>query len=232
MPLVTSFTERHLNGDSFLANTSNYESFILVRHPFSRLVSAYRDKLERTSTNKNYQLDYWYRTYGKPAVRKFREKAVAKFGIEFFSEENHFGSPLPDVKEGSMGLRTKNHPTFWEFVQLIIKSIDPIDYNNHWQPMHLWCSYCDINYKYIFQFERLSQESSLVKKLLDPDAHVQEVGWFNPTIGRDIDTNSVMQMYFEQLSDDDILALYKIYEVDFLSFGYTYKRGNLTLPLT
>ena len=44
-------------------------SFIIVRHPFDRLVSAFRDKLERS--NQGYysiQQGYYMRKYGKEIV--------------------------------------------------------------------------------------------------------------------------------------------------------------------
>ncbi len=233
LELVKSFTVHYYDNNSFSSHTANYTSFILVRHPFNRLVSAYRDKLERASSSTRYQLDYYYRVYGQEAVRKYRKKAEAIFGIEFFSALNNFGSPLPNPKKGTMGSRTKQHPIFWEFVQLL-KSRSPAGYDNHWQPMHLWCNYCNMNYASIFYFEKLSQESPFIKEMLNPGKSNQhaKVGWLNPTTGQDMDRDRVVEIYFKQLSDEDILALYKIYEVDFLSFGYTYQRGNLTLPLT
>ena len=58
-------------------------SFIIVRHPFERLVSAFRDKLER-SNERNYLLDYYYKQYGEKMVKKYREKAISNFGNDFF----------------------------------------------------------------------------------------------------------------------------------------------------
>lgn len=58
-------------------------SFIVVRHPFERLVSAYRDKLERSHA-KNYLTDFYYKTYGRKIVQKYRQKALKKFGDDFF----------------------------------------------------------------------------------------------------------------------------------------------------
>ena len=45
-----------------------------------------------------------------------RQEAMARFGPEFFSQSNNFGTPLP--VEG--GKRFDWLPTFWEFVQFIL----------------------------------------------------------------------------------------------------------------
>ena len=58
-------------------------SFIVVRHPFERIVSAYRDKIERTHT-KNYETDWYYKQYGKKIVKKYRQRALNTFGSDFF----------------------------------------------------------------------------------------------------------------------------------------------------
>ena len=57
--------------------------FIVVRHPFERLVSAYRDKLERTHTPLP-RLDYYYKKYGQKIVEKYRKRALQKLGDDFF----------------------------------------------------------------------------------------------------------------------------------------------------
>lgn len=85
---------------------SHHQSLLIVRHPFNRLVSAFRDKLEQVQDRvrgDNPESDYFYRKYGSQIVEDFRSKAVAKFGSDFFKEENQFGAILPIPK----GKRTK-----------------------------------------------------------------------------------------------------------------------------
>jgi hypothetical protein len=65
------------------SNLTAETSFIVVRHPFERLVSAYRDKIERTHA-KNYLLDFYYKAYGRKIVAQFRKRSLQKFGDQFF----------------------------------------------------------------------------------------------------------------------------------------------------
>ena len=70
--------------------------FLIVRHPLDRLVSAYRDKLERLGpTFTRPASDPYYNLYGRQIVSQFRHAAIARFGPQFFSAENNFGSPGP-----------------------------------------------------------------------------------------------------------------------------------------
>ena len=68
---------------------------MIVRHPFDRLVSAFRDKLERIKTNQNMETHYYYKLYGKDIVKTYRARAIENFGKEFFGPENNFGAPMP-----------------------------------------------------------------------------------------------------------------------------------------
>ncbi|XP_046485014.1 carbohydrate sulfotransferase 11 isoform X2 [Neodiprion pinetum] len=48
------------------------KKFIVVRHPFERLLSAYRDKLENMESRK-----YYYNKYGRHITQKYRQKPAA-----------------------------------------------------------------------------------------------------------------------------------------------------------
>ena len=58
-------------------NNKTEKTFIVVRHPFERLLSAYRDKLERSNV-------YYYKKYGEKIVKTYRQKAINIFGKDFF----------------------------------------------------------------------------------------------------------------------------------------------------
>ena len=47
-----------------------------MRHPFERLLSAYRDKLENSVAGREHGTLHFYRKYGEAIVRKYRGKSV------------------------------------------------------------------------------------------------------------------------------------------------------------
>lgn len=47
---------------------------IVVRHPFERLVSAFRDKLEQVAGGEAHGTEHFYQKYGKKIVEKYRYK--------------------------------------------------------------------------------------------------------------------------------------------------------------
>ncbi len=85
-----------------MKSNSQTRSFLIVRHPFHRLVSTYRDKFERGWTVEVTN-NYFYKTYGKHMVTMFRKRAVERFGREFFERGNQFGAPVKVEK----GYKTK-----------------------------------------------------------------------------------------------------------------------------
>ena len=71
---------------------------MVSRHPFHRLVSAFRDKLEHSHTEIDPNQDFYLKTYGRRIRNKYRPLAIKKFGKEFFSSENNFGAGMKILK--------------------------------------------------------------------------------------------------------------------------------------
>lgn len=66
--------------------------------------------------------DFYYQKFGKVIVEKFRESAILKFGMEFFSKENFFGAPVKPKSNRTIGMKFNNTPpviifTFITFVK-------------------------------------------------------------------------------------------------------------------
>ena len=199
------------------------KSFLLVRHPFDRLVSAFRDKLERSKLP-DYQNNWYYRTYGKKITSRYRKDSVRHFGKDFFSVKNNFGAPY-EVK----GFRVESMPTFWEFVQFL-KASRVTRMDEHWRPTTDYCAMCNAHYEHIFQFEDMDiGEAEYLKHVINP-GRLDKEEWVNPNSPKGMESHEVTKTYFAMLTDSDIVALYKIYEFDFKMFGYQFRFRNITLP--
>ncbi|KAJ4447123.1 hypothetical protein ANN_09123, partial [Periplaneta americana] len=151
MCLLAGYTEEFMEGkhkqiselarDAFpeLDRTEAEEAFhntlklLVVRHPFERLLSAYRDKLENTNIGFEQGTAHFYRKYGRRIVAKYRPggnktrtQALLKPGQYLWD---------PDLPEPA-GIE----PTFKEFVKYLI-DVDVVFYSDdHWIPYYLYCT--------------------------------------------------------------------------------------------
>ena len=170
------------------------------------------------------ETDWYFKVYGKKIVSSYRKRAIDKFGKEFFSADNNYGAPVP-VK----GNRTSEMPIFWEFAQYV-KATIPSRMDEHWRPMSTYCSLCAINYDNVIKFENMDREGHFLKTFLDPAFEDVSDRWMNPNSVNGLKKDDLVRKYFDMLSNSDITALYKIYEMDFKLFGYTFTYKNITLP--
>jgi len=195
---------------------------LIVRHPFDRLVSAFRDKLEQCHGPENCTLDnnWYYKQYGRKIVSQYRNRAVRKFGNEFFSEKNNFGAPLPVMRTW----RSSAYPSWWEFVQYVLHT-SPSSYDEHWKPSSLYCSVCSFPYNNILHFETIVTEEKFFAEEMGAEDLIHP-RWENRN-DEGLKKEEILGKYFSLLDDQDIDGLYKIYEDDFKMFGYQFQYRNL-----
>ena len=213
----------------------NMTGFIVVRHPFERLVSTYRDKLESYSRS-------FFENLARRVVEKYRERAIEQFGEDRFNEIRNFRDRIPKLYNSQNPKFEKFDdnpmlPTFWEFVQYIIydyKKIDDEDVYSHVRPIHEHCCLCDENYQKIFKYilkseEMSTEELNFIKSMPGWEAKIDlKQPKLNVQRPRHISSEDIAKMYFTQLSRDDVIRLYGLYELDFLLFNYTLKFENMT----
>ena len=196
----------------------------MVRHPFERIVSAFRDKLERYHPNNNF----YFETHGKPIVQQFRRNAIDLLGSDFFNSSNNFGAllPVPGNRRPNAKL-----PSFWEFVQYLIRPEIPMGMDEHWSPVYYYCSVCEKSrlaaLNYVLKFENLNNEQpAFLNYVLNVDS-IDNIEHTNENRPYGISSSDITNHYFSVLSDADIKELYKLYQPDFMLFDYNFHRGNL-----
>lgn len=206
-----------------LPETNNFTGFIVVRHPFDRLVSAFRDKLER-----RLEEPFYYDNFGKYFVDKYREQAIKELGIEYFNKENNFGTPLKVMNNGRPNA---DLPSFWEFAQSII---DRYKMDEHWVPIYQFCSVCNPTamkgFRYILKFEELESEEMMFLSHVKWNVIESQTKKLNSYHPNDLLADELTKLYFSILSKEQIIGLYQVYELDFLLFNYTFSFKDLHFP--
>ncbi|KAG8225637.1 hypothetical protein J437_LFUL013671 [Ladona fulva] len=188
-------------------------SFLIVRDPFERLLSAYRNKIEG-----------------------FRHKFYRKMAREMISKFRFKTTPAPGTHRS---LNNEKSPTFSEFVSWVIESARTAKKNKdggytgipgfdeHWAPYFRFCTPCAVNFTVIAKMETLSRDedyiidkagiaSALGRKPGDAGTRPREA--VNAAIGGR--TADVLPRYFQTLTREQLDALYEIYRLDFEMFGY------------
>ncbi|KAG6457331.1 carbohydrate sulfotransferase 11 [Manduca sexta] len=114
----------------------NYHKMIIVRNPFERLLSAFRNKLEGDTQSAKYFQD----RVGRRIIKAFRENPTNE------------------------SLELGNDVTFKEFALFLTnKSEELADVvnNEHWQPITNLCHPCLIKYTLVGKYETLIDDSLL-----------------------------------------------------------------------
>ena len=114
--------------DMYPEFTSAGKTIIFVRHPFERILSAFRDKLEDPTIRGRAFNEYYHNKYGRRVVMYYRREKITG----------------PSFK----------YPRFNEFVDFLVDKDIRYD-DEHWAPFFKECTPCHVNYSFIGHFETL-----------------------------------------------------------------------------
>lgn len=194
-PLVRSNSNNWVLPNSLPNRLNTYFKFFIVRDPFERLISAFKDKFV-----KNPRFEPWYKHDIAPAIiRKYRKSHhysdLATSGLHF----EDFVRYLGDVE----GRRRMDR----QFGEHII----------HWVTYADLCAPCEIHYSVVGHHETLEQDAPYILKAAGIDQLVSYPA-IPPGITRYNRTK--VEHYFSGISKRDIRRLYARYQGDFHLFGY------------
>ena len=130
---------RYLNQyspEEIVHRLNTYYKFLFVRHPFERLVSAYRNKFVDS-----YNYTLFKEMYGRFIIRKYRRNADKK------------------------SLKTGDGVSFSEFAEFLHNS-DSEFMDWHWKQYDTLCHPCLIYYDFIGHFENLHEEADQLLDIL------------------------------------------------------------------
>ncbi|XP_064112087.1 carbohydrate sulfotransferase 10-like [Macrobrachium nipponense] len=169
--------------------------FIIVRDPFTRLLSAYQDKM--TTLNP------------LPIIYKFRQLQID------IIERYRGNKTIPNNHD-------PNFPTFEEFVQYVIDSTADLKTLKDWKKVICWqpywtkCGVCAHDFQMIMKTETMEEDERFLVKLANLH-ELDKVHEWRHSKKSDIEKEE----FFKQLSTEQVHSLYQRYHLDFLLFGYS-----------
>ncbi|XP_050740417.1 carbohydrate sulfotransferase 11-like isoform X2 [Eriocheir sinensis] len=186
---------------------------IVVRHPFERLLSAYRDKMLRV---KGASDPYYI----------MQQKVAREYGDTDTRPVPYTAAELKKASKGRHSSTGLVHPSFTQFLKKVRDDMRNLwkrndHVNNHWQPFWVACKPCDLDYDVIAHVETLAEDQEFVirelglQDLLRPaHTHASRFDGYN-------DTSEAAESYFRKVPLELIESLAKLLRPDFEMFGYS-----------
>jgi len=163
----------------------------MVRNPFSRIVSAYYDKMITTSPGHTH------------VFKHLSEKIIEEF--------RHIRLNVTERNQTDDGTAT-----FEEFVNFLI-SIDVMDCDVHFISYISRCKPCHTEYDYVIKFETLKNDIEYLKQKLNISEYHRKAVFPRDNFKTSKD---VVKETFNTIPKDLALKLYEKYRKDFEIFGY------------
>ena len=191
--------DKQLTLDDLKKRFETYTSVLFVRNPFTRALSAYRDKFQSS------------RSLDHNVVRNLYENKMLAY-----RNRSIFESQYPNRTVGV---------TFGEYVKFLSDQRQRSHYDEHWAPMSEICFPCQMKYDIIGKLESFEEDSRLIfNKLGTPE--LLDVALRRPPHTTHSSESLQIQQYFKTLSKEDIEGLRHKYANDFGLFGYDIPFNN------
>ncbi|CAG2103740.1 unnamed protein product [Medioppia subpectinata] len=168
-----------------------YLKFMFARHPYERLLSAYRNKLERTYS------DYFRNRFGRKIVRQYRPTATNE------------------------SLDRGHDVTFAEFLSYVSQlnhTDHKREFNEHWRPVFDLCLPCAIDYDVIGKYETLHSDVQLVLRRAGI-GHLIQFPTRSDTYSNQ-PSSDLLNQYYNNISDRLLDKIADVYHEDLQLFQY------------
>lgn len=129
----------------------NSTTFLVVREPFERILSAYRDKYEHGRNS-------YYKKFGDKMIRKFRNSnSTNQVNTDIMVYTFKYSSTSSAMIFQDPG------PTFSEFVQHVIYINKTKQwFDEHWSLFYKFCAPCSLNFTVIVKMETFQRDSKYI----------------------------------------------------------------------
>lgn len=190
LPRLSSLTPQEIT-----QRLTSYFKFFIVRDPFERLISAFKDKFV-----KNPRFEPWYKHDIAPAIirkyrRSHRDSDLSASGLHFEDFVRYLGD--------SEGRRRMDR----QFGEHVI----------HWVTYAELCAPCQIQYSVVGHHETLEQDAAHILRA----AGIERLVSYPPIPpGITRYNRTKVERYFSGVGKRDVKRLYARYRGDFQLFGY------------
>ncbi|XP_074657135.1 carbohydrate sulfotransferase 11-like [Tubulanus polymorphus] len=197
----------HLNqGDvRKILTDSSFIRFMFVRNPWSRLLSAFRDKFLNVHNMSKFPQIYW------PMLDKY-------VGLKVYDSTKNGGDTLYSVPG-------RRHINFENFLRFVTDGVWDTNfsnfYNEHWDLFYRLCRPCDMGYDFIGKYETFAQDYTYL---------MRKLGIHNLTymaLARPHTSEEYLNNYYRMVDRQVINKVREFYKWDFEMFGYD-DYGNCT----
>ena len=200
-----------------------YTKFIIARHPFSRLFSAYIGKFVVAFQYGDRMADKIIR---QNYLSNMTQTSIVQMRQELKRGGNKLTSGLSDniVKQlRRLDSKAGNFKiTFLEFLNFFISKKGSYGFtvgDDHFDPANIVCNPCAIRYDIIAKYETLLNDSNLILNYVKTH-HNHNVSFPKPN---SITSSDSCNSAFKDLPLTVRRSLYEMFKEDFLIFGYEYR---------
>ncbi|CAH1802144.1 unnamed protein product [Owenia fusiformis] len=190
-----------------------YTTFLIVRDPYERILSAWRNKFQEHPHVAGR--DWYCDTYGKNIIKKYRNNELSKIPSYYdnLKDNNTDNDSTVGNYERSCDV------TFNEFVRYLLDRDFHHDWlDEHWRSVQQLCHPCHVKYQYVLKYETLLEDSNYI---------LEKIGWRDKvhfgqtkTGVSKVKSRSKLTEGYHSIMLKDFHKLYLKYGNDFKMFGY------------